>query len=279
MRIFDKKTEKSSLPKSTLKSITRSLRRKLKIKGFLEFGLNLCYQKIKKIRQMKTIKRLLLGLTLMLLVGCSQDESLKNPISNEVCECDRVVYIISPDASIQYNDVLLSSPLVPVTPYTDGGTFTLVDNVLTSSSTTPDFISIEYKIIPTDLTLPYDAKIVYENGNTVVSNSQQSFTNQTGINYLYFNNFYTRFEPGVITNRIKAQISPKFTNTFNVEVKCIRRNAPTGATIYTWVTSSPNVNTFNADVKVEPGKFITKNDCTGVQLEKSGYGAEIGQCR
>lgn len=41
---------------------------------------------------MKTIKRLLLGLTLgMLLMSCSQDDSLKNPISNDVCECDRVV--------------------------------------------------------------------------------------------------------------------------------------------------------------------------------------------
>jgi hypothetical protein len=28
-----------------------------------------------------------------------------------------------------------------------------------------------------------------------------------------------------------------------------------------------------------PGRFITINDCTGVQLEKSGYNAEIGQCR
>ncbi len=28
-----------------------------------------------------------------------------------------------------------------------------------------------------------------------------------------------------------------------------------------------------------PGKFITINDCTGVQLEKSGYGAVIGDCR
>jgi hypothetical protein len=40
---------------------------------------------------MKTIKRLLLGLTIMLLVSCSQDDSLKNPISNDVCLCDRVV--------------------------------------------------------------------------------------------------------------------------------------------------------------------------------------------
>ncbi len=48
---------------------------------------------------MKTIKRLLLGLTLgMLLVGCSEDDSLKNPISNDVCECDRVAYIISGDS-------------------------------------------------------------------------------------------------------------------------------------------------------------------------------------
>ena len=38
------------------------------------------------------MKKLLLGLTLgMLLVSCSQDDSLNNPISNEVCECDRVV--------------------------------------------------------------------------------------------------------------------------------------------------------------------------------------------
>lgn len=28
-----------------------------------------------------------------------------------------------------------------------------------------------------------------------------------------------------------------------------------------------------------PGKFITINDCTGVQLTKTGYKASIGQCR
>lgn len=28
-----------------------------------------------------------------------------------------------------------------------------------------------------------------------------------------------------------------------------------------------------------PGRFITINDCSGVQLKKSGYGATIGQCR
>jgi hypothetical protein len=28
-----------------------------------------------------------------------------------------------------------------------------------------------------------------------------------------------------------------------------------------------------------PGRFITINDCTGVQLEKSGYNAVIGDCR
>jgi hypothetical protein len=28
-----------------------------------------------------------------------------------------------------------------------------------------------------------------------------------------------------------------------------------------------------------PGRFITLNDCTGVQLEKSGYNAVIGDCR
>lgn len=43
---------------------------------------------------MKTIKRLLLGLTLgMLLVGCSPEEEVKD------CDCDRVAYIISPGAS------------------------------------------------------------------------------------------------------------------------------------------------------------------------------------
>lgn len=45
---------------------------------------------------MKTIKRLLLGLTLgMLLVSCSPEEEVKD------CDCDRVAYIISPDA--QFN--------------------------------------------------------------------------------------------------------------------------------------------------------------------------------
>lgn len=28
-----------------------------------------------------------------------------------------------------------------------------------------------------------------------------------------------------------------------------------------------------------PGRFITINDCTGVQLTKTGYKAAIGQCR
>ncbi len=28
-----------------------------------------------------------------------------------------------------------------------------------------------------------------------------------------------------------------------------------------------------------PSKFITINDCTGVQLTKTGYKASIGQCR
>jgi len=43
---------------------------------------------------MKTMKRLVLGLTLgMLLVSCSPEEEVKD------CECDRVSYIITPDAS------------------------------------------------------------------------------------------------------------------------------------------------------------------------------------
>jgi hypothetical protein len=54
---------------------------------------------------MKTIKRLLLGLTLgMLLVSCSPEEEVKD------CECDRVIVITQPQASFNIPGGGFSTP-------------------------------------------------------------------------------------------------------------------------------------------------------------------------